>query len=126
MQWWEREWRILPALCSKLWELWDLLLGVGDVLGDVANLEEAPDALDLGRTIGKFVSELSRPGNLATMAVMSGPFWNTCTSDFGLALAGSDVMLIFVTFFFVLFTVMQLSLLLTGWSWKVLLYSYYY
>lgn len=55
------------------------------------------------------------------MAVMSGPFWNTCTSDLGLVLVlacGSLVMLMLVTFFFVLLTVIQLSLLLTDWSCK--------
>lgn len=84
-------------------------------------LVEAPDALDLGLMTGRLASLPSSPGSLATMAVMSGPFWNTCTSDLrlGLQLTGSDVMLMLVTFFLVLLTVMQLSLLLTGDSWNI-------
>lgn len=107
------------ALCSKLWELCDLWFSGGEALGDIAALDDAPEALDLGRIIGKLDSHPSNPGSLATMAVMSGPFWKTCTSDLGLGLdCGSVVMLMLVTFFLVLFTVMQLSLLLTECSCK--------
>lgn len=121
MQWCESEWRIRPALCSKLCELWDRRLGVGEVLGEVATRDDAPEAFDLGLTTGRLASAPSSPGSFATMAVMSGPFWNTCTSDLGLVLVlacGSLVMLMLVTFFFVLLTVIQLSLLLTDWSCK--------
>lgn len=94
------------------------MLRGGDALGEIAALEEAPDAFDLGLISGKFDSAPSKPGNLATIAVMSGPFWKTCTSDLGLLHLdwGSLVMLMLVTFFLVLLTVMQLSLLLDDWS----------
>lgn len=105
-------------LC-ELCDLW-VWLGAGDARGDTAALEDAPDALDRGLITGKLDSIPSSPGSFATIAVISGPFWKTCTSDLGLGLfeCGSEVMLMLVTFFFDLLTVMQLlSLLLTECSW---------